>query len=46
MKLLITQIGSGHTHYLMQALVTVSQSEVQQLLSAICLTCMDDVDDL
>ncbi|KAF7964770.1 hypothetical protein HWV62_3136 [Athelia sp. TMB] len=46
MKILVTQICSGRTSYLTEALMAMPQSEMQQNISVICLYCMKDLEDL
>ncbi|KZP30505.1 hypothetical protein FIBSPDRAFT_109782 [Athelia psychrophila] len=46
MKILITQICSGRTSYLLDLLTAKYQSEMRQIISTICSFCMNDLEDL
>ena len=46
MKILITQISSSRTSYLVEALMDIPPSEMQLLLSSILLFGMKDLEDL
>ncbi|KZP30492.1 hypothetical protein FIBSPDRAFT_1038162 [Athelia psychrophila] len=46
MKILVTQICSGRTSYLLNLLMAKLQSEMRQIISTICSFCMKDLEDL